>query len=265
MGENGKVECPYCKGIVISPQGQKGEEVCSSCGLVVRRTPVSRQSFTKWSPEWHSNWHEDDSETLKEWLTILRTVSCQLSIPSFPYREEAARKIRKENHVLFRSQKFGKNKRATVAALLFQVLKQYDKNRSVQEICAQLGLDSKLVTKQTWNLNKTFSENQRKCTRIPRKVSTEYLFEFGGRITVDTALLVEAEEILIRLRRSGGNPIALASGALYHVFKSRKVGISKERIAETFRISHRTVYTNEVRIRKQLHRTNLEKNTMLSI
>jgi len=251
--------CPCGKGRVVSPEGQNGEKVCSACGLVLKRNPVAKeQNFTQWSPEWHSNWHENDSETLKEWLTILRTVSCQLSLPSFPYREEAARRIRKENHLLFQSQKFGKNKRATVAALLHQVLKEYDKNRPVKEICTQLGLDSKLVTKQNWNLNKTFTEAQGNAS-LPRKLSTDYLFEYGGKITNDKNLLVEAEEILTRIRRSGGNPVALASGALYHVCKSKKVKVSKERIAEVFKISHRTVYTNEARIRRLLSRINFRK------
>ena len=252
--------CPSCKGRVISPEGQNGEKVCSTCGLVLSKTPIAKeQSFTQWNPEWHSNWHESDSETLKEWLTTLRTMSCQLNLPSFPYREEAARRIRKENHILFQSQKFGKNKRATVAALLHLVLRHYDKNRPIKDICKQLSLDSKLVMKQSWALNKTVIDNQRKFIDIPRKTSTDYLFEYGGKITNDTTLLVEAEETLMKIRRTGGNPIALASGALYHVCKNRKIKVSKDQIGETFKISHRTVYTNEARIRTLLQRMNIQK------
>jgi len=252
--------CPSCKGRVISPEGQNGEKVCSTCGLVLSKTRISKeQSFAQWNPVWHSNWHESDSETLREWLTTLRTVSCQLNLPSFPYREEAARRIRRENNVLFRSQKFGKNKRATVAALLHQVLRNYDRNRPIKEICKQLGLDSKLVMKQSWAINKTVIDNQTRFIDIPRKTSTDYLFEYGGKITNDNTLLAEAEENLMKIRRTGGNPIALASGALYHACKYRKLGVSKDQIGEAFKISHRTVYTNEARIRTLLERMNIQK------
>jgi transcription initiation factor TFIIIB Brf1 subunit/transcription initiation factor TFIIB len=186
-------------------------------------------------------------------------VSCQLNLPSFPYREEAARRIRRENHVLFQSQKFGKNKRATVAALLHQVLRHYDRNRPLKEICKQLSLDSKLVMKQSWALNKTVIDNQTQFIDIPRKTSTDYLFEYGGKITNDTTLLVEAEETLMKIRRTGGNPIALASGALYHACKNRKLKVPKDKIGEAFKISHRTVYTNEARIRNLLERVNIQK------
>ena len=259
-GEIVKLGCPSCKGIVISPEGQNGEKVCSTCGLVLGKTRIAKeQSFAQWNPEWHSNWNESDSETLREWLTTLRTVSCQLNLPSFPYREEAARRIRRENRVLFQSQKFGKNKRATVAALLHQVLRHYDRNRPIKEICNQLGLDSKLVMKQSWALNKTVIDNQTQFIDIPRKTSTDYLFEYGGKITNDNTLLVEAEETLMKVRRTGGNPIALASGALYHACKSRKLEVSKDQIGEAFKISHRTVYTNEARIRTLLERMNIQK------
>lgn len=246
------MECPNCKGLVVSPEGQNGEKVCSTCGLVLRKTPIAKeQNFVQWNPEWNSNWNENDSETLKEWLTILRTVSCQLNLPTFPYREEAARRIRKESRTLFQSQRFGKHKRATVAALLHQVLRQYNKNRSIKDICQQLSLDSKLVTKQAWNLNKTLIDNQRSLN-IPRKTPADYLFDWGGELTSDITLLADAEKVLTKIKRTGGNPIAMASGAFYLICKSRKLEVSKEQIGQAFKISHRTVYTNEARIRTLL-------------
>ena len=107
------------------------------------------------APEWHSNWNEQDSETLKESLTTLRAVSCQLNLPNFPYREAAARTIRTQNHLLFKSQKLSKNKRATVAALMHLVLKGIWQDRSIKNISKDLSLDSGLVMKQAWILNKT--------------------------------------------------------------------------------------------------------------
>jgi len=248
-GRNRKMGCPTCRGIVVSPRGQNGEKVCSVCGLVLAKTPTKTQSCTQWIPEWHSKWNENDSATLKEWLTVLRTVSCQLNLPNFPYREEAARRIRKEKHTFAQSQKFGKHKRATVAALLHQVLRQYDKNRSIQEICQQLGLDSRLVMKQSWNLKKTSIQNQNDLVNSHRKTATDYLFDCGPKLTNDVTLLLKAEQILIEIKRIGGNPIALASGALYHICKENKSEVTREQIAEAFKISHRTVYTNEARIR----------------
>jgi transcription initiation factor TFIIIB Brf1 subunit/transcription initiation factor TFIIB len=252
------LECPTCKGIVVSPEGQNGEKVCSRCGLVLTKTSSKTPGFTQWNPQWHSNWGENDSETLKEWLTILRTVSCQLNLPTFPYREEAARRIRKESHMLFQSQRFGKHKRATVAALLHQILRQYEKNRSIKDMCQQLGLDSRLVTKQVWNLNKTIIEN-RKPLNVPRKIPRDYLFEFGGKLTTDIKILTDAERILTKVKRIGGNPIALASGAFYLVCRSQKLQVSKEQIGKAFKISHRTVYTNEARIRTLLHHKYIQK------
>jgi transcription initiation factor TFIIIB Brf1 subunit/transcription initiation factor TFIIB len=254
------LECPECKGIIVSPFWSCGEKVCSACGLVLSESSTTKaESFTRWNPRWYSNWYGDDSETLKEWLTTLRTVSSQLSLPSLPYREEAARTIRKENKILFQSQKFGKNKRATVAALLHLILKQYGKNRSIQEMCKQLSLDSKLVIKQAWALNKTIITSEQQFIGIPRKTSTDYLFEYGGKITSDTKLLVEAREILKKIRRLGGNPIALAAGALYNVCKNKKRKATKEQIGEAFGISHRTVYTNEAQIRRRLKHVGVQK------
>ena len=113
--------------------------------------------------------------------------------------------------------------------------------------------------KQSWALNKTVIDNQTRFIDIPRKTSTDYLFEYGGKITNDTTLLVEAEETLMKVRRTGGNPIALASGALYHACKNRKLKVSKDQIGEAFKISHRTVYTNEARIRTLLKCMNIQK------
>lgn len=259
------MECPSCNGQVVSPQGRTGEKVCSTCGSVLNTTPIAKeQGYAQWTPEWHSNWQESDSETLREWLTILRTVSCQLNLPSFPYREEAARRIRKDKNLLFKSQKYGKNKRATVAALLHLVLRQYNKNRPLTEICRQLTLDNRLVTKQTWALKKTVIENHGRSVDTPRKTSTDYLFELGGKVTNDTKLLIEAEEILMKLQRAGGNPIAIASGVLYHVCKSKNSRVSKEQIAKAFGISHRTVYTNEAQIRTLIQRRSFQKKRSAS-
>ena len=62
-------------------------------------------------------------------------------------------------------------------------------------------------------------------------------------------LLLKAESMLMEIKGSGGNPIGLAAGAFYYVCK-KKTNISKEKIGEVFGISARTVYSNEVRIRK---------------
>ena len=254
------MECPTCKGTIVSGFWPYDEEVCSACGLVLSKTSIAKGlSFTQWNPQWNSNWNEDDPETLKEWLTTLRTVSSQLSLPNLPYKEEAARRIRKGKRILSQSRKFGKHKRATVAALLHLVLKQYGKNRPIQEICKQLSLDSKLVIKQAWTLYKTAIENQKGKFEIARKTSTDYLFEYGGKITSDTKLLIEAKDTLKRIRRRGGNPIALAAGSLYHICKKKKCKVSKKQIARAFGISHRTVYSNEAQIRIKLQQMGDQK------
>lgn len=254
------MKCPDCKGRIVVRQWPCKEEVCSSCGLVFNRKTMSKgDNFIQWNPEWPSNWRESDSESLKEWLTILRTVSSQLSLPSIPYKEEAARIIRKENHILSQSQKFVKNKRAAIAALLHIILKQYGKNRPIQEICKQLGLDSKLVIKQTWRINRTAINKNRKLLETPRKTATDYLFERGGKITSETKILIQAREILSKIRKKGGNPLGIAAGALYHICKNKKNKVSKEQIAEVFGISHRTVYSNEAQIRTALKQICVKK------
>ncbi|MGA3290094.1 MAG: hypothetical protein ABSD42_07650 [Candidatus Bathyarchaeia archaeon] len=242
------MKCQKCNNTVIYPEGLEGEKICSSCGLVIEETPIFK-SYTHWTPEWHSNWSEEDSETLKEWLTMLRAVSCQLNIPNYPYREEAARTIRKQNHTLFKSQKLSKNKRATVAALIHLTLKEYNKLRPLKEISKELSLDPREVMKQAWLLNKTLNA-EKETIKIQRRTAIDYLHEYAGKITEDKELIVNAENILLKIKRSGGNPIGLAAGAFYNVCKKRKNKISKEKIGETFRISERTVYANEARIRK---------------
>ena len=245
-----KLSCPNCSREPVSPEGLAGEKVCPTCGLVLGKFPTL-DSFSEWNPEWHSHWRENDSETLREWLTTLRTVSCQLGIPAFPYREEAARTIRKGNKLLFQSQKFGKNKRATVAALVHLILREYGKDRPLKEISQQLSLNTRLVMKQAWILNQTINYGKQ-VLKIERKSSKDYLYENGGKIIKDKTLLFTAEEILMKLPRIGGNPMALAAGALYYVCKNQKYKISKNQIGSAFGISHRTVYTNEARIRTML-------------
>ena len=237
-----------CNDVFIFPQGPDGEKICSKCGLVVDQTPIVK-GFSQWAPEWYSNWDEEDSETLKEWLTTLRAVSCQLNIPNYPYREEAARTIRNHNRALAKSQKLSKNKRATVAALMHLTLKEYDKMRPIKEISKQLSLDSKTVMKHTWLLNKTLNTEKRPL-KIQRKTASDYLHEYAGKISENKELIVKTDEILAKIKRSGGNPIGLAAGAFYNTCKNNKVKISKEKIGEIFNISARTVYTNEARIRK---------------
>jgi transcription initiation factor TFIIIB Brf1 subunit/transcription initiation factor TFIIB len=241
------LNCPKCYSAIVYPEGLNGEKICTQCGLVLEETPTIK-SFTKWAPEWHSNWNEQDSETLKEWLTTLRAVTCQLNLPNFPYREEAARTIRTQNRLLFKSQKLSKNKRATVAALIHLVLKEYNKVRSIKDISKDLSLDTSLVMKQTWILNKTL-KTEKEHLKIQRKTSLDYLRENASKISINKDLFLNIESLLMEIRGSGGNPIGLAAGAFYYVCK-KKTNISKERIGEVFGISARTVYSNEVKIRK---------------
>jgi len=241
------LKCHNCDKPVISPEGLDGEKICSHCGLVIDETPTFK-GYTQWAPEWYSNWNEQDSETLKEWLTTLRAVCCQLNLPNYPYREEAARTIRKQKQSLFKSQKLSKNKRATVAALIHIILKEYEKMRPIKEISKQLSLDPGAVMKQTWLLNKTLKP-KKDPAKIRRKTAINYLYEYAGRITSNKELILNAENTLQQIKGSGGNPIGLAAGAFYYSSK-KKTKISKEKIGETFGISERTVYTNEVKIRK---------------
>jgi transcription initiation factor TFIIIB Brf1 subunit/transcription initiation factor TFIIB len=241
------MKCQTCDGQIVYPEGLNGEKICCQCGLVVEGN-FSQRSFSQWTPEWYSNWKEQDSETIKEWLTTLRAVSCQLNIPNFPYREEAARTIRTQNHCLSKSQRLSKNKRATVAALMHLVLKEYQKARPIGEISNELKLDRKLVSKQTWILNKALNQENPKL-KIKRKTASDYLKEKGRKIVIDKDVLQETERILSFIKGSGGNPIGVGAGALYFVCKNR-IKVTKEEIGKAFGISSRTVYSNEVRIRK---------------
>lgn len=245
------MKCKNCNNEVVYPEGIGGEKICSHCGLVIDETPMFH-CYTKWTPEWHSNWSEEDSETIKEWLTTLRAVSCQLNIPNFPYREEAARTIRKQKNQIFRSQKLSKNKRTTVAALIHLTLKEYNKIRPIKEISRELSLDYRTVMKQTWLLNKTLNGEKAYPLKIQRKTATDYLHEYAGKISEDKELITKTEGTLSILIRLGGNPIGLAAGAFYHTCKQNRAKVSKEKIGEIFHISERTVYTNEARIRKLL-------------
>ena len=242
------MKCQICDSTIIYPEGLTGERICSNCGLVIGEPPALKE-YSQWTPEWYSNWNEKDSETLKEWLTILRSVSCQLNIPNYPYREEAARTIRKQNHLLFKSQKLSKNKRATIAALIHLTLKEYDKMRAVKDISKELSLDHRTVMKQASLLNKTLSSKNQPL-RIPRKTAIDYLHEYATKTTENRQLIANAENMLLKIIKSGGNPVGLAAGAFYSTCKKSKAKISKERIGEAFHISERTVYANEARIRK---------------
>jgi transcription initiation factor TFIIIB Brf1 subunit/transcription initiation factor TFIIB len=255
--------CTHRQSNVVSPEGSAGEKVCSNCGLVLDQTRSVR-GYSHWNPEWYSNWSCEDSDTLKEWLTVLRTISCQLCIPAFPYREEAARTIRKGTGVLFQSQKFGKNKRETIAALIYIILREYDKVRPINDICKQLNLDTRLVSKQAWMLNKTI-KNEQQIVETKRKSSRDYLFEQGGQITSNRSLLEKAEEILIEISKKGGNPISNAAGAFYLASKEKCIKFTKEEIAEAFKISPRTVDTNARRIRRLIKTMRPAKTNLLKL
>ena len=239
MGE--PLSCPECHGALVFPNGLKGEIICKRCGLVISRGQTS-QGFTKWTPKWFSNWNENDSDTLREWLTTLRTVSCQLNLPNFPYREETARIIKLKSDVFFRSQRFGKNKKEAIAALVHLVLRKYNQIRPLREICKTLSLNHRLVMKYAWTM--------RKMTNFPRTFSAkDYLRKYGWKLTSNAELIQTAEQLLTSTRKEiTGNPVSLAAGAFYFVCKSRNMKMSKDKIGEVFHISGRTVYSNERRI-----------------
>jgi transcription initiation factor TFIIIB Brf1 subunit/transcription initiation factor TFIIB len=129
------------------------------------------------------------------------------------------------------------------------ILKEYDKMRPIKEISTELSLDNRTVMKQAWLLNKTL-KTKKEPVKIQRITAVDYLHEYAGKITVNKELILSAENTLLKIKRSGGNPVGLAAGAFYNACKKNKTKISKEKIGKTFHISPRTVYTNEVKIRK---------------
>ena len=155
------------------------------------------------------------------------------------------------------------------------ILKEYDKMRPLKEISKELSLNPKTVMKQAWILNKTLKTKEdkpktksiqtkssvinterdlhQKTSHFPyqRQTATDYLHQSAGKMTKNKELIVKAENILKQIKRSGGNPIGLASGAFYYSCK-KTTKISKEKIGHAFGISPRTVYSNEARIRKLL-------------
>ncbi len=63
----------------------------------------------------------------------------------------------------------------------------------------------------------------------------------SAKITENKELILNAEKTLLKTKRSGGNPVGLAAGALYSPCKQERAKISKGKIGETFRISERMV------------------------
>lgn len=241
--ENSGLNCPQCQGALVFPEGLTGEVVCKNCGLV-SNLPRVNQGFIDWTPSWFYNWDEEDSDTLKEWLTALRTVTCRLNLPNFPYREEAARTIRLRSNVLLRSQRFGKNKTAAVTALVHLILRKYNEVRPLKEICATIALDQRLVMKYAWSMRKMTDMNH-------TFTAQDYLKRFAWDLTSDAALIQTADELLTNMRKElSGNPISLAAGVFYFVCQQRKIKMSKDQIGQAFHISNRTVYSNERRISK---------------
>jgi len=240
-----RLKCPECRGSLIFPNGQYSEIVCERCGLVITGFQ-DKQGFTEWTPEWYSNWDKGDSGTLREWLTALRTVSCQLHLPDFPYREEVARVIRKRSSRIFRSQMLGKNKNEAITALVFLILRQYGEARSLKEICETLSLDTSLVMKHSWVL--------RKMTKLGRIYSpSDHLRYNAWKLTPNIELIKKAEDLLEKLgKKVSGNPVSLAAGAFYYICKSKGLKLSKDEIGMAFHISGRTVYSNEKRISKMV-------------
>lgn len=177
--------------------------------------------------------------------------------PSFPYREEAARIIRLKSVELFRSQRFGKNKREAVTALIYIVLKKYNKMRALKDVCQTLSLDYNLVNKHVWAMYEI--TDTRQPILVQESPSIHYLRTFAWNLTSDSHVIHAAETLLRKIHRGlGGNPISLAAGALYHVCKTKAPNVSKDEIGKAFKISSRTVYNGERKIR-----TVIEQRTLL--
>jgi len=238
------LDCPECDGPVVFPDGSDGEIVCKKCGLVVSEAASSQPGFIIWTPKWFSNWDRNDSDTLREWLTTLRIVSCQLNLADFPYMEEAAHVIRTRKDAFFQCQRFGKNKREAIAALIYLILRNYNEIRSLKEICKRLSLNHRLVEKYAWAM--------REMTNLQRTFSArDYLRACGWKLTHDPGSIKRTEKLLTQIHgKISGNPISLAAGAFYLVCIKRKIKISKDDIGKAFNISGRTVYSNERRISK---------------
>jgi len=252
------LDCPECRGPVVLPDGSSGETVCRKCGLVVTQAVTNEPQFTNWTPKWFSNWDQNDSETLRQWLTTLRIASCQLNLPHFPYTEDAAHVIRLRRDAFFQCQRFGKNKREAVAALIYLILRKYDEIRSLREICERLSLNHHLVKKYAWSM--------REMTNFGRTYSAkDYLRAYGWKLTRDPGLIKRAERLLAQIHgKISGNPISLAAGAFYLVCRKGKVMISKQDIGKAFHISGRTVYSNERRISRLLSTKGFTLTDMLS-
>jgi len=236
------LKCPKCNGALVFPDGELGESVCAGCGLVTTQDFLN-QGYVEWTPSLYSQWRENESNTMREWLTVLRLISSQLNLPNMPYREEAARIIRNKRDIFLRSQKYGRNKKEVISALIYIILREYDKLRSLKDICGHLSLNYNLVSKMVWDI--------RKKTKFKTKITAiDYLWVYGGKIIKDFKLLKTTEKLLKNIRiRIHGNPVSLAAGALYLVCKKNNLKISKEKIGETFQISERTVYSNYFRIK----------------
>ena len=175
-----------------------------------------------------------------------------MNLPNFPYKEETARVIKLKSEVFFRSQRFGKNKREAIAALVHLVLRKYHEIRPLKEICETLSLDHRLVMKYAWAM--------RKMTNFRRTFSAkDYLRKYGWKLTSNPKLIQTSEQLLTSIRKEiSGNPVSLAAGAFYFVCKSRKMKMSKDEIGAAFHISGRTVYSNERRINRLMSTKSVE-------
>ena len=156
----------------------------------------------------------------------------QLKIPRFPYQEEAAITIRKEKTTFSKSQRFAKNKRETMVALMHLVLREYGKIRPVKQMCQELNVDVKLVMKQVWMLK---AINANKCLiNIQRITSKDYLVEYATQITSKKETLAFANSIVLNVHKLGGNPISIAAGALFYACKISKTPIQKTKSGRSF-------------------------------